>query len=311
MLGTSYWVTGSKGFIGGELTVALQNSGFLVSALRRNGGFNGLDLTDREAIYKRMYNRLPLGIYHIAGNPIVRAETLESQDKHIDSNYLSTYNLLSCLDNLKLCFDEPPIFTLASTSTVYGNTQGYEHCELTPTSLYAATKVGAEALVNAYTELGVIKGCICRICATIGPRASHGLIPAVISKLKSESKYLELFGEEPGSYKPFLHIYDCVQAFIYISMTASCNPHNNQALIYNIAPYDNLSVKEVAEIIMSEMDIKKEIKWLGEKSNWKGDNPVVKLTNDEIKRLGFKFTFDTSEQAIRSVVKESQTICAV
>ena len=55
---------------------------------------------------------------------------------------------------------------------------------------------------------------------------------------------------------------------------------------------------------MSELNIHKPIKWLGEQANWKGDNPFVSLTNYKIQNLGFQFTLDSSEKAIKQVVSD-------
>ncbi len=304
----SHWITGGvHGFIGCKLSVALQRQGAPIRALRRRGGFAGFDLSNRDAVMNSMKDNMPYCIYHLAGNPIVRAETPEAQQKHIDSNYLSTFNLLSCLDQMKLYYEKPPVFVLASSSTVYGDmSPSDELCATTPTSLYAATKVGAEALVQAYTSLGTIRGSIARICATIGPSASHGLIPDVIKKLEGPDEYLELFGDSPGSRKPFLHIDDCVRGFMFMNdLWSIYDAHDTQAVVCNIAPKDNLSVLEVAEIAMQVLGRKKEIKWLGHAANWKGDNPHVLLDSTYItKSLEFEFIYTSSEHAVRQVVTD-------
>jgi nucleoside-diphosphate-sugar epimerase len=74
---------------------------------------------------------------------------------------------------------------------------------------------------------------------------------------------------------------------------------------FNVCPDDELNVAEVAGIVMRACGIIKPVRWLGDKSNWKGDNKIIRACNHKIKKIGWNPKYLRSEDAIIAAVKES------
>jgi UDP-glucose 4-epimerase len=304
-------VTGAHGFLGQHLVQALFDAGIPnVVTINRNlhepnwkystdqqlSAFIG-NLTDSQFVHRAVaFGGDIQVIFHLAANPIVKLDEGD-QSQITKDNILATHNLLAAAP--KGCK-----FVFASSATVYGsslNTGGAFVSEITPTrpnSVYGATKLAAEALVNAYTALGRVKGVNLRLVANVGSGATHGLMKDIIAKLHSDAPGLELLGDAPGSTKPFLHVKDTCDAFI----RAAFDPRWCSQEVVNISPTTVLTVEEFANIVMDETGIHKPIKWLGEGANWKGDNRLVKLSADRATWNGWHPR--SSEAAVRQAVKD-------
>ena len=66
--------------------------------------------------------------------------------------------------------------------------------------------------------------------------------------------------------------------------------------ILNIGPQDNINILDLANEVMSELDIIKPIKWLGEEAGWIGDDKYVSIKSSVPCR--------SSQKAIVDYVKE-------
>ena len=76
-------------------------------------------------------------------------------------------------------------------------------------------------------------------------------------------------------------------------------------LEYNIVPDDEISIEEVAKSVMTGLDVYKDIEWLGDAANWKGDNKLISINNDKIKSTGWVPRY-SSREAIIQAVKDSR-----
>lgn len=270
---TKVLVTGDTGFIGSSLVKELCNKGYYVLGISRS------EAKFQHYNYKHYKHILNLDggiacffenhnfdyVYHFAANPIVKNYKMTVTC----NNVTTTHRILDDLEKVK--FQGKLVF--ASSATVYGphSTARSVRGNTYPNdSVYALSKKMSEDLILWYSNNYKIgKILICRYCAHVGPGSTHGLVHDIVNKLKSDTLDLELFGNEPGSIKPFLHIEDSIRETIRLAETTEG--------ICNISPNDNISVKEVAETIMEELSIKKPIKWLGEETTWPGDQKFVFL----------------------------------
>lgn len=250
------------------------------------------DLTLEASVASLMYRYKPDVVIHAAGDPLVKNWGPEVSRSH----YMATHHLLTSAP-------EGCRFVYLSSATVYGDPvcRGYRFCEgsnLNPTSAYGAAKAGAEHLVRAFTAAGKVNGICLRLAATIGPDSSHGLIPDVVKKVLVPGPILLLLGSAPGSVKPFTHVDDVVDGIVKLGIELETTAAINLAL-------DNeLSVLSVAEVVMSELNLKKEILWAGAAANWKGDNPEVRINNERARLLGWLPKKRTSEMAVRQAVRD-------
>lgn len=310
-------VTGARGFIGKHLVRRLRQTPGVRSILAMTHGVCpdrwwgpdpvGLhetygDLTKEKSVTYTVSQYSPDVIFHLGGISLVK----ENRD---DPTYISQVNVMGT-HHLLAAAPAGCRFVFASSATVYGNHAHHYRpafVKLTPSSVYGATKMAAEGLVEAYTALKRVRGVSLRLVACVGREATHGLIPDLLSKLKSPSPTLDLLGDEPGSRKHYLHVEDAVGAFLHIGLSRS---HLTGPI--NIATDDILSVREVALQVMHASEMSKPIRWLGEEANWAGDNRVVSVDNSDALNVGwtprFRSSRDAVYQAVRSCLNPEEQI---
>lgn len=320
-------VTGGNGFIGKPLVEQLREDGHEVRTVGRFGlhpernylnakvedhhaNYNPVEQhyvadLSREAIVRRIFNHWdPEVIIHLAANPNGKPDML-APTVILDDNIKATQNLLHW------CKAETH-FLFASSIVVYGDMPSFmmndvplepepameeDKCE--PTSLYGITKLASENLVKAYHNYRGINYKILRLCATVGPGLTHGILYDFIKKVKVDDK-LEMLGDCPGSCKPYVHVNDVVDAF-----TLLMNDKRNATL--NICSRWSVNVNEIADIVMEELGISKEKIWLGANANWKGDNPFLSANPDRATHFGWNRKLDSIE-AIRQAVRENANV---
>ncbi len=297
-------VTGGNGFIGKHLMGALKQQGVnnLATITRKprdenHWAFYG-DLADEDFVRRTLVATQPHTIYHLAANPIVRADEEHPTDIS-KTNILATHNLLAHAP--KGCR-----FVFASSATVYGNRATDQHMAChesmatTPNSIYGATKAASESLVRAYSALGLVRGISLRLVANVGLGSTHGLLHDVIRKLRSEDEELNLLGDQPGSLKPYIHVSDTVRAL----MLAGTHADWLNAACLNISVEGELAVETVAKLAMEVLNIHKPVRWLGEGANWRGDNRQVLVCTNEARRLSFCPKYNNSAAAVTQALQE-------
>ena len=233
-----------------------------------------VDLESRIEVEWAMRSARPDVVFHLAADSSNKHERVQEK---VRTNVLGTAHLL----------EYAPAgcrFVLASSATVYGdNTKEFDLYTsggqegfrlLRPTSVYGATKVAAEVLLEAYCALGRVGGVSCRLVAQVGPGATHCLLRDVVHKLRSDEPVLNLLGDSPGSVKPFMHVCDTSAALF--AFGTQCRTESYEVM--NVSPGDSLSVLEVARIAMRELGREKEIVWHPH-AVWPGDNPLVYVSN--------------------------------
>lgn len=289
-------VTGASGFIGGALSKYLEETTDWEvhkagRSLPREERCHHQDLTNPRSVGSLMAKVKPHTIFHLAANPSTRPVTGDINGI-IRSNVDMTHNL--CYHCPKMCR-----FIYASSVLVYGDSQHvwFERSRPSPTSVYGATKLASEAIVDAYTSQREIVGSSLRLCATVGPTTDHGIVYDFIQKLSTKDSHLEALGVEPGTKKPFIHIDDVCSAFKWLATNLFLGP-------FNLTAHNSLTVAGVASAVMQAMGVHKPIRWLGQGATWKGDNAYINVDCSHIKDLGFKFRTQDSFTAIKYAVKE-------
>lgn len=271
-------ITGGSGFLGRSiLSFLLTKTNHEVATISR-GDFDyynhrKVDLLDLKAIREYISEVQPELIFHCAGSPNNKPNT-ENPSQVLIDNIITTNNLLSCLDN-------NPVFVNISSVTVFGafskKYPANQFSDTYPISIYSTSKLTTEHLVNSYSYNNKIRGVSVRIPALVGVHATHGLLRDLINKLTSNEPKLHLIGEAPGSIKPY-QLADEV-ADVICNLGIYYNPIKcNKSII--VGNKDSLSVQRVAELVMNEMRIKKEIEWSGE--FWTGDNREIYIEPDFI-----------------------------
>jgi UDP-glucose 4-epimerase len=296
-------VTGGAGFIGSHVVDKLVDEGYEVVVvdnlssgkrdyINEQADFHAIDLVqDKEKLVDLL--RGVEEVWHIAANPDVRVGA-ENPDAIYDNNILATYNLLEAMRRAGV---GRIVFT--STSTVYGEAKVIPTPEDYPTipiSLYGASKLACEALISSYCHTFEMQSWIYRFANVIGRRSNHGVIYDFIMKLRKNPNELEILGNGEQN-KSYVYISDCVDA-MFFGLKA-----DDVVNIFNIGSEDQIKVKRIAEIVCEEMGVNPVFRFTGGDRGWKGDVPVMLLSIEKLKSMGWKPRYN-SEQAVRMAVRD-------
>jgi UDP-glucose 4-epimerase len=253
------------------------------------------DMTDLNAL-RRVVEGFPIStVWHLVANSDIGAGVADA-NVDLRDTFLTTFNLL-------LVMREAGIKRLAfsSTSAVYGvhdalleETTG----PLFPISNYGAMKLASEALISAAVESFLERAWIFRFPNVIGPRATHGIIFDLLTKLSKNPPDLEVLGDGTQQ-KPYLHVFELLDAMLLI-----CERANDALNWYNIGPPDEgASVRQIAEAVQREAAPDKPIRFTGGSKGWVGDVPRFQYSIEKLKKLGWSPKL-TSAQAVQRAVAE-------
>jgi len=297
-------VTGGAGFIGSHMIGRLAGANSIIALDSLNSSkmedlaeflgkpnvhFHKIDLVKEEI---GDFFRGVDHVFHFAAHPDVKMD-INSFSK-FDQNFASTRNVLeeSRKHNVKhFCF--------TSSSTVYGEARTIPTPEsygpMKPISLYGASKLACEAVISGYAHSFGMNCVVFRLANVIGKRC-HGVVPDFISKLAKNSAELEILGDG-NQKKSYIYIDDCIDGMLFLidRMTESD--------VFNIGTEDDIMVKRIAEIVSEEMGISPTFSYTGGPRGWTGDVPIMKLSIEKIKGIGWKPRF-SSEDAVRKTAKE-------
>ncbi|EHL15444.1 hypothetical protein HMPREF9629_01833 [Peptoanaerobacter stomatis] len=305
-------VAGGAGFIGSHLIDALLKENHTVVCIdnffigtkenikhlkgNKNFIFYEQDLCDINKL-KSIFEKEKIEyIFHLAANSDIQASAKNPVIEY-NNTYTTTFNILECMR----LYDVKKVF-FASTSAVYGEKNGVDVAEnnttLEPISYYGASKLGSEAIINAYTYMNNYKTLIFRFPNVIGPRLTHGVIFDFIKKLENNNEKLQILGDG-NQTKPYMYVYDLVDAIIKFK-----DKIEEGVTIYNIGVDTHTSVTKIADIICEKMNLK-DVKYdyTGGKGGWKGDVPKFSYNLNKIHSAGWKAKY-TSDEAVEETVKE-------
>ncbi len=280
-------VTGGAGFIGSHLAEKLSAENEVIVFDNFSSGkkefLEGIkcgvvegDILNPEEIENAME-----GVdicYHIAADPDVKG-SYEKPVENFKQDFKGTLNVLEACrkNNVKK-------FIFASSSVVYGNAEmpTPETAPIKPISNYGAAKASIENYLMSYSHLYGIKCLSLRYANIIGPKLTHGIIYDFYNKLKNSAEKLEILGDGTQK-KSYLHVKDCVDTTIFLAERMK-----DGFEAYNIGSEEQISVKEIADLIVNEMGLEVEYNFTGGKIGWKGDIPKMLLSIKKLKNLGWK-----------------------
>lgn len=232
-------------------------------------------------------------VWHCAADPDVRTSGYRAEG-HVQQNVIAT---LRVLEAMRVNAVKRIAFT--STSTVYGEAAiiptPEDYAPLQPISLYGASKLGSESLISAFCHTFDLQGVSFRFANIVGARSTHGVTYDFYHKLKADPKRLEILGDG-RQHKSYCHVEDCVGAMMYV---AGKFPARYD--VYNIGSDDAIDVLELARVATDAWGLKGvELVTTGAPGTggWKGDVRRMGLSNEKIKKLGWK-PKHTSAEAIR------------
>lgn len=301
-------VTGGAGFIGSHLVDRLLSDGYEVAVIdnmvcgRRDNLQNHRDdprLVIHEIDIRKSeeLNRVFSGhevVFHLAAQANIR-QSLNDHMSDLEHNLIGTISVLESM--MKTGIQD---FVFASTSAIYGQANVIPTPEdyfPVQTSLYGASKLACEAYAEAYTELAPLKFWAFRFANPVGERSRRGVIWDFVHKLTKDPTELEILGDGKQS-KEYLHVEDCVNGIM-----TGYEKAKQRVNLFNIGLDEQTLVDQVADLVIQEMKLQNvQRHYTGGPRGWVGDNPIVVLSLEKLKSLGWKPRI-TAETAIRRTVR--------
>ena len=298
-------ITGGAGFIGSNLADRLCAEGvevvilddfraghreFIAEALRRPG----VRLVEGDVLDSALLRDAVTGcdwVFHLQANADVR-RGLEHPRRDLEQNTIATSNVLEAMraqgvSRIMFC----------STGSVYGEPEVFPTPEDAPfpvqTSLYAASKLAGEGLIEAYSAGYGFTGLICRFVSVLGERYTHGHVIDFYRALKRDPARLRVLGDGHQE-KSYLYVGDCISAILIAAKRHHDEPG---AHVYNLGTEETVTVDDSVRIITEQLSLSPEVVRTGGKRGWTGDSPLIHLDTARIRALGWRPTL-TIEQAI-------------
>jgi UDP-glucose 4-epimerase len=302
------FVTGGAGFIGSHVVDRLIQDGRSVTvfdnlstgfeenlAVHAGSGLLTLhrgDVLDAPALTSAMEGHDIL--FHFQANADVRGG-IKNTRADLEQNTIGTWN---ALEAARLAGVQTIVF--ASSATVYGEPEIFptpEGCPLVQTSLYGASKLAGEAMLQAYAEYFGIRSIAFRFVSWIGPRYSHGVVFDFVKKLRANPRQLEILGDGK-QVKSYLDVRDGVSGIF-----CAVDRFQGKKGIFNLGHDAFLNVLDLARIVTSELGLDGvEFVTSGGERGWLGDSPVVHLETSRIKELGWSPRISI-EEGIRATTR--------
>lgn len=300
-------VTGSAGFIGSTLAERLLADGHSVigvdalteyydPALKRRN-LEAIATPDFQFVEADLnaVDLMPLldgidVVFHLAGQPGVRASWGDTFGHYVDQNVRSTQALLEACK-----VAGTGRFVYASSSSIYGDAQRFPTREddlPAPISPYGVTKLAGEHLVRLYAKAYGLSTVALRYFTIYGPRqrpdmAFNRFIGAALG-----DDTIKIFGDGE-QVREFTYVGDCVEA-TYAGAT-----RGDPGAVYNIAGGSETTVNKVIEAIGELTDRSPRVEYL---EAMKGD---ARRTGADTSRartdLGYEPRVDLREGLARQV----------
>jgi UDP-glucose 4-epimerase len=300
-------ITGAAGFIGSNLADRLLALGHQVTGYDNfstgQEGFVGNalaqpnfqmvrgDLLDRDCLSAAMRGNDI--VFHLAANADVRFGT-EHPRRDLEQNTIATWNVLEAMR-------EHGVGSIAfsSTGSVYGEAAQIPTSEGCPfpvqTSLYGASKLAAEGLIQAYCEGFGMHGFIFRFVSILGERYSHGHVFDFYKQLLEHPGRLRVLGNGKQR-KSYLYVGDCVEAILR-ALTAG----GEKVTIANLGTDEYCQVNDSIRWITEHLGVSPELEYTGGDRGWIGDNPFIFLDCSRMRGMGWTPQFGIRESIIKTV----------
>ena len=306
-------ILGGLGFIGHNLVDRLLDAGeavhvidiniqaqnwFLSKVYENNPRFSVeiYDCSHVKRLSLTFKNEMPDRVFHLAANSDI------SKSGEIINDFSNTLLTTLALCEVMRTGVKIPILVFASSSAIYGDLPEPMSVDTshicTPSNAYGWTKRASElALIGACkrTDTHLV---IARFPNVVGPHLTHGLLFDIIRKKRAGDTVIQILGD--GSQKkPFIHVNDLLEILIQKSEVKTMHE-----LIFNIAPFDQITVKEIVTIFEGEIDRGIAFLYQEQREGWPGDIPEYAFDLEESK-AGGALTSVTSAQAVTRAIREN------
>jgi UDP-glucose 4-epimerase len=302
-------ITGGAGFIGSHLADRLSADAvevvlvddfstgrreFVAEALARPG----VRLVEGDVLDTTVLRDALEGcdwVFHLQANADV-SRGLENPRRDLEQNTIATSNVLEAMRATGV-----RRIAFSSTGSIYGEPDVFPTPEDAPfpiqTSLYGASKLAGEGLVEAYAAGYGFSGLIFRFVSILGERYTHGHVFDFYCALKRDPTRLRVLGDGRQE-KSYLYVQDCISAIL-----TAAEHHEDQpgAHVYNLGTDETILVDESVAIIAEQLGVSPEIEHTGGRRGWTGDSPLIHLDTARIRSLGWEPRLTIRQAVLRTL----------
>lgn len=304
-----FFVTGGGGFIGSNLAKHILDNRLGAVTIYDNFSVGrrahladqlanpNLQVISADAAQKPFLTEAMAGhdlVFHLAANSDIARAANEPNIDFANGTVLTE----AVLEAMRTTGTKRIVFT--SGSGVYGDVPpdaiAEDYAPMVPVSTYGASKLASEALIAAYCHMFDITGVVLRFSNVVGPNMTHGVSHDFISRLVETQDRLLIYGDGMQT-KPYIHVSDVISAMLLAEQHAGA-----AYSYYNVASQDQLTVNQIAHIVVDAMGLKNvRFEYTGGSRGWRADVPVYSLDSSKIRQLGWSNQRSSSE-AIHAAV---------
>jgi UDP-glucose 4-epimerase len=289
-----YFVTGGAGFIGSNLVDRLLAEGHAVTAYDNlsTGQSRFLELAQKQPSFRLVEGDILDErkltdsvkdhdfVFHFAANADVRFGTNHPR-RDLEQNTIATYNVLEAMRTHGV-----KSIAFSSTGSIYGEHDVFPTPEDAPfpiqTSLYGASKLAGEGLIEAYAGGFGFRGYIFRFVSILGERYSHGHVYDFYRSLQKDPTTIRVLGNGKQR-KSYLYVQDCIDAMLTVTRKSEA-PVN----VYNLGTDEYTQVDDSLSWICQKMGVHPTRTYTGGERGWIGDSPFIFLDTKKVRALGWK-----------------------
>ena len=288
-----FLVTGAAGFIGSSLVDRLLELGHAVvgydnfstgqqAFTEKAKAFPNYCLVRSDLLDRKSLSAAMMGtdfVFHLAANADVRFGP-QHTGRDLEQNTVVTWHVLEAMRECSV-----KSIAFSSTGSVYGEPDVFPTPETCPfpvqTSLYGASKVAAEALIQAYSVAFEMRAYVFRFVSILGERYSHGHVFDFYKQLLEHPEVLHVLGNGKQK-KSYLYVQDCIDAMLLAIHKATARVN-----IFNLGTDEYCEVNESIRWICEYLDLKPALKYAGGERGWIGDSPFIFLDCSRIRAMGW------------------------
>jgi UDP-glucose 4-epimerase len=303
------FVTGGAGFIGSNLVDRLLSAGHRVTAYDNfvTGNERFLEDAARSPAFRlvrgdtldlagltQALREAPIDmVFHLAANADVRFGT-EHPRRDLDQNTIATFNVLEAMRASGV-----RRIAFSSTGSIYGDAQVIPTPEAAPfpiqTSIYGASKLACEGLIQAYCEGFAFQGFIFRFVSILGERYSHGHVFDFYRSLRADPARLRVLGDG-HQRKSYLYVHDCVDA-----MLTAIERAQDKVSVFNLGAEEYCEVNDSIGWITGHLGLDPVRTYTGGDRGWIGDSPFIFLDTAKIRALGWRPKLSIKDGVIKTL----------
>jgi len=187
----------------------------------------------------------------------------------------------------------------SSTGSIYGEPDLFPTPERAPfpvqTSLYGASKLAGEGLIQAYCEGFGFQAYIFRFVSILGERYSHGHVFDFYKSLRGNPQELRVLGNGEQR-KSYLYVHDCIDA-----MLMAIEKGHGKINIFNLGTDEYCQVNDSIGWITAHLGLSPRLCYTGGERGWIGDSPFIFLDCARMRALGWRPKLTIREGIIRTL----------